>query len=222
MGILKLLEIIENAIHSGLQAALQAFGNDKILIHTGKKILNVIKSPKDLRISKIMRKLEEMHNTYEDKDGNSLLLGGYNSYLTPEKILNIAMEHKFSKYKTFSMDDANLISEILKYINMNRIVAVVADTNQNIIDMYLEPTLSSYTNYSSSLYSDNKQLEKGWFESVFPGISIGGLIGFIVGFFSCFSNPQDPDFGRPFVNAFWFSLIGGLIAIFIKLSKSNK
>ena len=169
------LSIIEKAINSGEQAALQAVSKDKLLVHTGKKIIGVIKSPSELRVSKIMRRLEEIHNSFRDSDGHQLLLGGYDSYIYPEKILGVAVKANFSLYKSFQHDDENIISEIMTFINKDRVVAIVADTKTGIIEMYLEPSLN--VNKDS-----NKNTSNGGFifPIIFWGI-IGGIVGAIAG-----------------------------------------
>lgn len=49
----------------------------------------------------IMARLEEFKNRYLDKDGHHLLIGGLDSYLTPDKYSALAEKYHFVKYKSF-------------------------------------------------------------------------------------------------------------------------
>lgn len=216
-GDFRALQVIESALRSGKQAALQAFGTHNILIHTspsGRRILNVRKSPEELRISKIMRELEEISKSYSDMNGNPLLWGGYNSYIIPEKVEDLARKAGLSKSNSYSMSDDRIIDDVLKIVLSKKYVAVVANEDHGKLDLYTETTANTYSPKSSS----------DGYSAILSGIVIGGVIGFLLGFIGCFmKNPMVDkiNYGQPFEYALGGAIIGALISLLIKGVKSG-
>lgn len=87
----------------------------------------------------IMDMLERFKRDYKDSEGHSLLIGGLDSYIYPDKIQNIAQKYDFIKHKSFHIADQQLLDEVKLQIEKNRMVAIVAWTKENSVDMWLEP-----------------------------------------------------------------------------------
>ena len=86
----------------------------------------------------IMDMLEKFRKTYKNSEGNSLLLGGYDSYTSPDKVQGIAEKYHFVKHKSFHTTDKSVLEEIKYYIEQDRQVAVVAWSEEHRIDLWLE------------------------------------------------------------------------------------
>ena len=100
----------------------------------------------------IMDMLEKIKKDYEDSDGNSLLLGGLDSYTSPEKIMNVAEKYNFIKYKTFNSSDKQIIDDVKQYLSQGRVVAIAAWTEENRIDMWIESEQNDLSNKSSGCF----------------------------------------------------------------------
>jgi len=87
----------------------------------------------------IMQKLEDMRGQYLDESGNDLLMGGLDSYIHPEKVVAIAEKYNWAKHKSFHIDDEAMLAEVKKHLEGDRMVAVVAWTKEERVDIYLEP-----------------------------------------------------------------------------------
>jgi hypothetical protein len=87
----------------------------------------------------IMQKLSDLKGKYIDADGNDLFVGGTGSYIKPQEYAELARKHHFELYKSFPIDDQTIIEEVAKYLQKNRMVLIVAWTEEKRIDLYLEP-----------------------------------------------------------------------------------
>lgn len=97
----------------------------------------------------IMDMLEKFSETYKDKDGHSLLVGGLHSYIYPEKFQGIAEKHHFRKHKSFHISDKSILDEVERHITDGRMVAVAAWTKEDRIDVWLEREGATETSKSS-------------------------------------------------------------------------
>jgi hypothetical protein len=86
----------------------------------------------------IMKKLEQLQHQYKEAGGVELLVGGYDSYIYSDKYYNLAQKHHFIKGDSFDIDDDEVISKVEDYISNNRMVILVAWTDKERIDLYLE------------------------------------------------------------------------------------
>lgn len=105
-----------------------------------------VNPPQNTRVSEnpnsphaIMKQLEEFRKRYIDPDGIELLVGGLDSYISPDKIAAIAAKYDFVKHKSFGIDDGAMLQEVQRYLQNNRMVAVAAWEKEKRVDIYLEP-----------------------------------------------------------------------------------
>jgi len=87
----------------------------------------------------IMKKLEELQHQYKDNYDHELLVGGYDNYIYSEKYYEMAKEHNYLKGDSFHIEDENVIQKVIDYISNDRMIIIVARTQENRIDLYLEP-----------------------------------------------------------------------------------
>jgi len=119
----------------------------------------------------IMNTLDKFSKIYKNSDGVSLLVGGSESYIFPEKFQGLADKFHFERYKSFHISDRSILNEVKKYISTDRMVIVVAWTKQDKIDVWLqreivEPVESSGSKQESGgcfiateVYGSNEALQ---------------------------------------------------------------
>src|ERR1051325_5177010 len=138
----KLVEAMETALVAGHQVAVQAVGPKQILLlvsKPGMKLFGVQKSSKDMAVSSIMDDLERLRKQYMNSSGDSLLTGGLDSYIYTEKLAAMAEKYSFRKYKSFAIDNFDVIAEVKRYLDMGQMVIVAAYGKEERIDVYLQP-----------------------------------------------------------------------------------
>lgn len=168
-------EIIERALIAGKQVSLQSGGQNKVLVLTAKsggKLFDVQQSSKDEMVSDIQGKLEELHDRYIGRDGTPLLLGGLDSYIYQEKFAGIAKQYGFPKYKSYDIADKSILDEVKLRLEGGQTVIVIAWTQENRIDVYVEP--QHFSPQSDSYYSPDSTASSATTNNV---ISILAAIG---------------------------------------------
>ena len=124
---------------------LKAMGGTNHLINilkrNAKEIDEIPPNPDD-DVQYIMGMLEKFRKTYKHTDGNDLLIGGLDSYISPQGIQDLAEEHNFQKHKNFHIADRSVLSEVEKYLSDNWVVAIAAWSQKKRIDVWLGRQLS--------------------------------------------------------------------------------
>ena len=106
------------------------------------KLFGVQKSSKDIAVSSIMDDLERLRKQYMNSSGDSLLTGGLDSYIYTEKLAAMAEKYSFRKYKSFAIDNFDVIAEVKRYLDMGQMVIVAAWGKEERIDVYLQPEVT--------------------------------------------------------------------------------
>jgi len=133
-----LFAFISKCLSEGKQVAITAAGPRKLMVTAAHGLFRAPGKQLDQdRVHAVMDGLERLRKRYHDDQGRELLTGGLDSWIYPEKYVDMAQKYGFAKHKTFDRCDETLLTEVEAFLKRNKMVIVAAWEEK--AEVYLEP-----------------------------------------------------------------------------------